>query len=88
MRIYKEVSIVKIILDKKICDICGEEITTENFMIDDVKIKAEAGVSYFDGGSYGRKFEIDCHFKCFEEKILPLIRNVSKNDITVEIWDQ
>lgn len=88
--IHKEVRIIpayaKNCVVKTTCDICGEEIKTKQYEIDEVTIQWKKGSSYPEGGS-GETTILDICSKCFENKILPLLKDKLNITPRTEEWD-
>ena len=71
------------VLDKVTCDLCGEQIEHERGYIDEVEVCYRSGTSYPEGG-YGDIVEVDMCSQCFEDKLVPWLREQGAEPRTTE----
>ena len=76
---------VKEVLDKTTCDLCGIEITVDNYSAEDVTIRHRTGSRYPEGGS-GEEVSVDMCGDCFDTKLVPWLRTQGANP-KPEDWD-
>lgn len=69
------------LLDKTLCDLCGNEIKSGCYDAEDVEVMHRSGCSYPEGG-WGKETTIDMCGQCFEEKLVPwVIEQGGKPDV-------
>ena len=71
-------------LDKTTCDICGKNIKSKGFDVDDVCIERTIGSNYPESG-LGKEFRLDICGACFDEKLIPFLESEGVN-IKYEDW--
>ncbi len=77
MKVYENKTIpesVEKVLIKTTCDMCKGEIKTGCFEVNEVEISHEHGSVYPDSGYTDTNF-IDLCGKCFQEKLIPWLKN-------------
>lgn len=72
-------------LVKTTCDICTKKIEEELYTVDEVTIEYKTGSSYPEGGS-GDEIGVDMCGKCFNNKLIPWLKEQGANPTTRE-WD-
>jgi len=73
-----------------LCDICGSETVRgtwafDPYSIDEVTIKHRCGSNFPEGGM-GQEIEVDLCPECFDDKLVPWLRNQGARVIQTE-WD-
>jgi uncharacterized protein (DUF983 family) len=92
MDIYKEIIIPErkeMNKIKTVCDICGNDLSefeNGNYKVNRVKIIHEKGNVWPEGSSI-YKFEPDICPKCFEDKLVPMLKTVGIEIDYKEDWN-
>ncbi len=94
MKILKKIKVysyTKEVVDKTLCDICGEPVrpySTENpYEFNETLITHKHGERYPDSG-YGKEIEVDiCHI-CFQNTFLPWIRKFNQTKAEYTKWSE
>jgi hypothetical protein len=60
------------------CDLCGQQIRSKIYDVDEVTITHECGQRFPDGGHL-EIFDPDICSKCWVEKVLPALRAIGLN---------
>lgn len=77
MKKYKKIIKEDNVVYKTICDICGKKIKNYGYQHSDVTIEGEYGDYYPEFISISR-YSIDCCWKCFKNKIIPILKKELK----------
>lgn len=87
MKHYKTIVKHTTYCDSTICDFCNKEIDTSRYgEFDQVKITRETGVAYPEYTGFER-LRIDCCVECFNNKVLPKLKELAINEFAVEEID-
>ncbi len=86
MKIVQVPATEKQIVDKVTCDMCGAQIKqSPSYDVDEVKVKHRTGCAFPEGG-HGIEVGVDMCGKCFDEKLVPWLKEQGIQPQTKE-WD-
>ena len=75
----------RVVVERTTCDLCGQEIKSKRFGVDEVEILRREGTSYPEGGS-GTECAVDMCGDCFEKKLVPWLESQGAKVLRTE-WD-
>ncbi len=61
------------VVDRIMCDLCGTEIKTKSFVVDEVEVHHRTGTADMDGGE-GEELCVDICGYCFDTRLIPWLR--------------
>lgn len=77
---------IKTVVDYTTCDFCPTKLGSGRFEVKRVTLEFEQGSSYPEG-SMGTKTTVDCCADCWEDKVLPALRDLGAEPRETE-WEQ